>query len=189
MNLYWSTMLWKETKHRAWLYSMHLLKGLRAFQHNPFPNTWHLFSWNGWCVMWLQLATWNSGAHSWENFFPQRWRSATHSQSEPLCCIFWGVLCYEGCSYLFYRGTNPHFEDVPCSRFTFDIYYPIRYFIKYVPMYWLKWHLWTEFSHYPVIKGICNNEQASFHAFSLHVFEVDPKLCDPLRTHMHIYQI
>lgn len=26
------------------------------------------------------------------------------------------------------------FKDVPCSRLTFDLYYPIYFFIKYVPM-------------------------------------------------------
>lgn len=119
-------------------------------------------------------------------FFHKGGGSATHSQSQPLCCIFWGVLCCECWSYLFYRGTFLKTCPAQGLHLTFIIQ-SIFSSSMFLWTYWLKWHLWAEFSHYPVIKGICNNEWASFHAFSLHVFAVDPKRCDPWWTDIYAY--
>lgn len=78
-----------------------------------------------------------------------------------------------------------------CSKLTFDIYF-LTYFFYNVPV-----RVLNEMAFVDRIQSVschadtCNNEQIFLLALSFHVFEVDPKLCDPIRMHVsiHFYQI
>lgn len=74
------------------------------------------------------ISTWNSGPHSWENFFPQRWRVCnTQSIRASVLYLLRDFMLWRLKKFVLQRNI---FKDVPCSRFTFEIYYPICFFHK-----------------------------------------------------------